>query len=128
MLISCLPEMKVNRTASFKIYIGDLTTAISNLTATSSDTSVVEVSIDGDQLIVSTKAKGNATITLSIDASRANMAEQNYSYDYSITVVEETSLSWTGIIIGAIGLLLAVVLVYSIMVKRRLIAGKYPKY
>lgn len=123
-----LPDMDAGKSASFNISFDSLIVASNNLSATSSDESVASVSIENGELVVSAKNAGKTTIKLSIMATRANQEEQVYQYEYTLTVTQTQNNSWVGLIFGAIGLIIAGVIVYIIMVKRRLISGKYPKY
>lgn len=128
-LANGIADMKEGATSNFKIYTGEFVKNSANLTATSSDTSIAEVRVENGELVVDAKKAGKATITLSVDASREHASEQTYTYEYTITVkAVEKPVSWLGIILGFIGLIIASVIVYIIMVKRRLIAGRYPKY
>lgn len=123
-----LPNMKENTTSRFEIYIGDYVEEWNNLYVRCSDSSVAEVSLDGQHLVIKTNNSGNATITLSVNAKRTNSQEQIYTCSYNLKVAQDNTIAYTGIILGAIGLIIVSVLLYIIMVKRRLIPGKYPKY
>ena len=128
-LQTSLPDMIENELARFKIYIGSLVSDYENISVSSSDKAVATVSIsDNKELVIESGRSGKTSITISIDANRENEEMKTYTYTYSLTVEEDTSTNWIGILFGAIGLIIGCVIVYYIMVKKRLINGKYPRY
>lgn len=128
-LQTSLPDMIENEVARFKIYIGSLVSDYENISVSSSDKAVATVSLsDNKELVIESGRSGKTSITISIDANRENEEMKTYTYTYSLTVEEDTSTNWIGILFGAIGLIIGCVIVYYIMVKKRLINGKYPRY
>ncbi len=124
-----LKNLNINKEYSFDINIGQLVEQYANINVESSNQDVAEAYISDGKLIVKTKKSGNAQIKLNVYASRANADEDLYSYTYELSVVDNNeSFSWITIIIGSILLIIIAILVYIIMVKRRAIPGKYPKY
>lgn len=124
-----LKKLTLNKEYSFDINIGQMVEQYANINVESSNQDVAEASISDGKLIIKTKKSGKAQIKLSVYASRANSDESLYSYTYELSVVDNNvGFSWITIIIGSILLIIIAILVYIIMVKKRLIPGKYPKY
>lgn len=112
----------------FDIHINELVDQFNSIQVESSNDAVAEAYISGDKLIIKTKKVGNAKVDIKINALRANAEEQTYSYNYNVIINKTDGFSWLTIILGSISLIIISILVYIIMVKRRLIPGKYPKY
>lgn len=127
-LIDDISKIEMGDTISVKWQVGTAVKQYLQPTVTSSDADVAEAYIDGESLIIKAKKSGETTITINICASREGLQEQNYSYSYAIKVTQSSQNSIFWLIVGSIGLIIGAVVVYIIMVKRRLIKGKYPKY
>lgn len=127
-LSDSLKGLSVNAKYVFDIKTDDLVQQYSNVVVENSNNNVADVYVSDGRLYVETKKAGTSNVKISVNASRANSDEDTYSYEYSLSVNKENSFSWITIIVGSISLLIIGVLVYIIMVRRRLIDGKYPKY
>ena len=127
-LANGIPTLKAGQSTSVDIVKNNLITYSNNLSVQCSDNSVADVSVVDNKLYINAKQTGKATIKLKINAVRANAEEQVYEYTYTLKVKLNFANSWTKLLFSGIGLLIAGVIVYIIMVKRRLIPGKYPKY
>ncbi len=124
-----LPSVKINTTYRYPIEVGSFASEISNLQVSSSNADVASAIIDGQYLVVNSKKAGTVTITITGDTIRNNaVSATSYTKTYTFTVVATSTTNWIAIAIGAVGLVVAAIIVYFIMVKRRLIKGKYPKY
>lgn len=127
-LSDSLKGLSANTTYVFDIKINDLVQQYNNIDVKNSDDDVANVYLRDGKLYVETKKAGKSNVTISVNASRENANEATYSYEYSLSVNKNGGFSWITIILGSISLLIIGILVYIIMVKRRLIVGKYPKY
>jgi len=123
-----IADIKVDSFAQFDILNGSFTGQIYSINAESLNTKVAEAYVENEKLIVKGKKAGKTTIKLIISAARNGQAPQVYEYEYSVKVLDSSTTSVIGLIFGGIGLLIGGIIVYNIMVRRRLIAGKYPKY
>ena len=110
------------------ISVGRFTEHVSSIQVESSNKKIADASVQNGKLVVEGKKAGKASIKLIVVASRDGQQFETYEYEYSVKVVKDATTSVLGLIFGGIGLLIAGVIVYTIMVRRRLIAGKYPKY
>ena len=125
---SAMYDMKEDSSVSYEVCLGDLVTQSNDLVVTSSNTNVATAEIKDGKLYIYAKKSGKTELTLSVNAERDNAEMQKYSYTYTVTVKADNNNSVLGLLFGGIGLIVAGVVLYIIMVKRRLIKGKYPKY
>lgn len=123
-----IENLKVGQSTQYDINKGKFADSLSNITAKVSNSSVADVKVENGKLIVLAKKAGKVKITLSADAARQGQDVQNYTVEYTLTVTKNATTSWLAIILLAIGLIICVIIVYTIMVNRRLIKNKYPKY
>lgn len=117
-----------------KKYVIDISTSSdlinsSNLAATSSSEKIAKAYIQDGKLVIETYKSGKVDITLSVLGEREGMEAKTYSKTYIVKVAgENKGVNWWLMGGTAIFLIIASIVVYTIMVKRRLIKGKYPKY
>lgn len=127
-LSDSLKGLNQNSKYIFNININNSVQQYTDIVIENSNDEVANVYASDGKLYVETKDTGTSTVKISLYASRVNADEDNYSYEYSLSVEKNGGFPWVSIILGSISLLIIGILVYIIMVKRRLITGKYPKY
>ena len=128
-LSSNFADMQKDETYVYTIVVSSELINSGDVVATSSNTSVASVSVDGNKLYVKTHKKGNTKITISVLGERAGQESKTYSAEYTAVVTEPAKgVNWWLMGGTAIFLIVASIVVYTIMVRRRLIKGRYPKY
>lgn len=124
-----LAKMKKGQSFDYDIEINDRITNHQTIVATSSNEKVARVEIDGDgKLIVEALSGGKTTITLKMTGQKDTELAKEYVVEYVVEVAKDTSVNWW--LMGGIAIFLIVgsFVLYNIMVRKRLIEGKYPKY
>ncbi|MBQ8468536.1 MAG: hypothetical protein IJ542_02135 [Clostridia bacterium] len=123
-----LPDMQKGQTFSFDINISSLLIGAHDLTAVSTNSKVASAEVKDGKLYVSANGRGSCDITIKITGKKGTSEEQTYSSTYRVFVSEKNEVNWWLMGGVAIFLIVAGVVVYTIMVRRRMIRGKYPKY
>ena len=124
-----LSVMKKGKTYEYDVVVSDEFLNHGDVSVVSASDGVASVRMDANKLYVTANKKGSTKITISVLAERAGQEAKIYSADYVAYVTEEaTGVNWWLMGGTAIFLIVASVVVYTIMVRRRLIKGRYPKY
>ena len=123
-----LPRMEKGQTISYEINLSPLLFNIHDLQAVSSNNKIATAEIRDGKIYVTANGRGMCNITISVVGQKGIETEKKYTSTYSVEVREQSVVNWWLLGGIAIFLIVAGILVYTIMVKRRLIKGRYPKY
>ena len=123
-------KLTKGETYNYTINLGSAVTSLQNINVTSSNSKVASVKIlNNGNLQVTTTGNGDAKITISGSANTIHGdGAKAFDVSYKISVSTPKTTNWVAIAFGAIGIALAIIIIYFIMRKRRLIKGRYPKY
>ncbi len=124
---SGIKDMQVGSTCEYILVKGSYANYINNVTVSSSNTKIADATLQDGNILVTAKKRGKTTITVTATVGR-NGVEQQYTKEYQITITKPGNSPWVTIVVSAIVLIVAAIIVYTIMVRRRLIKNKYPKY
>jgi hypothetical protein len=124
-------KLVVGDTKSYQIVTNSLASlAQGTLSVVSLDSGIATAEIVDDKLVVKGVDVGSVNIKVSVIATREHSSSpQTYTYTYTIVVQKASSTTNWWLIVGlGIAIVAACFVIYKIMVNKRLIKNKYPKY